>query len=229
MSNKEFVNGVPRELLESALKTIHGLQPGRFTVEHDLRALLAQPVDDEQAEQQPAGEIILFGGDSDLKEVSWRKGKMPEVGTKLYAAPIAQAEQKPVAFVNFHEMEACLHKPSSGEWIPVYTAPIAQAAPRPTGLSKGWNLTRQHDGFVIGHSSKEPSEKDKKQAILDGRVYVPFLVAQAAPQPEQSGLVEALDESQSLLVAMLHEQRPASEIESQVIANRDALSAQGGE
>jgi hypothetical protein len=47
--------------------------------------LAAAPI--AQAEQQPVGEIILFGGDSDLKEVSWRKGKMPEVGAKLYAAP----------------------------------------------------------------------------------------------------------------------------------------------
>jgi hypothetical protein len=33
---------------------------------------------------QPVAEIVLFGGD--LKEVSWRNGKMPEPGTKLYAA-----------------------------------------------------------------------------------------------------------------------------------------------
>lgn len=45
----------------------------------------------------------------------------------ILAQPVA--EHQPVAFVNFHEMEACLHKPSSDEWIPVYTAPIAQAAP----------------------------------------------------------------------------------------------------
>jgi hypothetical protein len=36
---------------------------------------------------EPVGEIVLFGGD--LKEVSWRKGKMPAPGTKLYAHPPA--------------------------------------------------------------------------------------------------------------------------------------------
>ncbi|QBS70787.1 hypothetical protein [Bordetella bronchiseptica] len=38
---------------------------------------------------EAAGEIVLFG--SDLKEVSWRDGKMPPAGTKLYAAPQAPA------------------------------------------------------------------------------------------------------------------------------------------
>lgn len=37
----------------------------------------------------PVGEIVLFGGDSDLKEVSWQKGKMPPPGTKLYTTPVA--------------------------------------------------------------------------------------------------------------------------------------------
>ena len=54
---------------------------------------------------------------------------------------------------------------------------------RPTGLSRGWNLVRQCDGFVIGHGSDEPSQKHKDQALADGRVYVPFLVQQANPAP----------------------------------------------
>lgn len=38
----------------------------------------------------PLGEVILFAGDRDLKEVSWAKGKMPPVGTKLYSsAPVS--------------------------------------------------------------------------------------------------------------------------------------------
>lgn len=36
---------------------------------------------------EAVGEIVLFGGE--LKEVSWREGKMPPQGTKLYAAPQA--------------------------------------------------------------------------------------------------------------------------------------------
>ena len=47
------------------------------------QAALTQP----QAQQEPVGEIVLFGGD--LKEVSWRNGRMPAAGVKLYA----QAQQ----------------------------------------------------------------------------------------------------------------------------------------
>jgi hypothetical protein len=57
----------------------------------------APPVDAVPGE--PVGEvgkIVMFGGD--LKEVSWRNGKMPAVGTKLYAASVAsRAGSEPVA------------------------------------------------------------------------------------------------------------------------------------
>lgn len=36
-----------------------------------------------QPQVEPVAEIVEFG--NGLKEVSWRKGKMPELGTKLYA------------------------------------------------------------------------------------------------------------------------------------------------
>lgn len=55
---------------------------------------------------------------------------------------------------------------------------LGMVEPRPTGLSQGWNLVRQCDGFVIGHSSEEPSGRHKQQALSDGRVYVPFMVEQ---------------------------------------------------
>lgn len=41
-------------------------------------------------------------------------------------------------------------------------------------------------------------------------------------------LREVLEDSQSLLVAMLHEARPATEIEAQIVANRAALSSPAG-
>jgi len=63
------------------------------------------------------------------------------------------------------------------DWL-ISRYPIAQTAPRPTGLSQGWNLVRQCDGFVIGHSSTEPTQHHKGQALADGRIYVPFLVEQ---------------------------------------------------
>jgi hypothetical protein len=38
---------------------------------------------------EPVGEIVLFNGD--LKEVSWKNGKLPPVGTTLYASPLQGA------------------------------------------------------------------------------------------------------------------------------------------
>lgn len=156
----------------------------------------------------------------------------------------AQTEQQPFAYADPSDLnrmekygQTCMtvwrdKKDCVSEPLFLRTAPIAQPAPRPTGLSKGWNLVRQCDGFVIGHSSEEPSQRHKEQALADGRIYVPFLVAQTAPhdtpvegwpayhkrkmttmldlmrglrdrykarvcefapQPEQSGLVEALE------------------------------------
>lgn len=50
------------------------------------------------------------------------------------------------------------------------------------------------------------------------------------PKPEDASLMEsapdlfkALEESQSLLAAMLHETRPKTEIEAQMVENRSAL------
>ena len=41
--------------------------------------------------QEPVAEIVSFGG-PDLKEVAWKKGKMPTLGSKLYALPGAKGE-----------------------------------------------------------------------------------------------------------------------------------------
>ncbi len=51
------------------------------------RAALAE----REAQQEPVGEIgkvVMFGGD--LKEVSWKNGKMPPVGSILYTRPQAR-------------------------------------------------------------------------------------------------------------------------------------------
>jgi hypothetical protein len=52
----------------------------------------------------PVAEIVTFGGLDGQKEVSWSKGKMPPVGTKLYAHPSAPAE-------------------SGWQWVPVEPTP----------------------------------------------------------------------------------------------------------
>jgi hypothetical protein len=50
----------------------------------------AQPT--QPATVVPVAEIVTFGGLDGQKEVSWSKGKMPPLGTKLYAHPSAPAE-----------------------------------------------------------------------------------------------------------------------------------------
>lgn len=75
--------------------------------------------------------------------------------------------------------------------------PIAVVPARPTGLSQGWNLVRQCDGFVIGHSAEEPEEQHKANALNDGRVYVPFLVPASAVVVDDRAAFEAAIEASS--------------------------------
>jgi hypothetical protein len=60
----------------------------------DTRIVYAAPPATPSDKQEAVGEVLLIGKDSDLKEVAWRKGKMPPVGTKLYAAPLANPSDK---------------------------------------------------------------------------------------------------------------------------------------
>lgn len=108
----------------------------------------------------------------------------------------------------------------------------AEQNPRPTGLSRGWNLTRQVDGFVIGHSSEEPSEKSKAQAIHDGYIYVPFLVGATPPAAQDvDGLVEALEACRNELLNMIdkHNVRDESDgswlYDHQTVCEADAALA----
>ncbi len=54
------------------------------SVKEDRDALSAEL--DALKRQEPVGVVVLFG--ERLKEISWRKGKLPDVGTKLYALTI---------------------------------------------------------------------------------------------------------------------------------------------
>ena len=104
MTTNQTIDGVPRDDLELVL--LHGNSTHKSDLAWDrLRALLdAKPAEvtgddvlrwmDEHAAAQPQGwplgENVEFG--TGLKEVSWREGKMPALGTKLYAeqsAPVA--------------------------------------------------------------------------------------------------------------------------------------------
>ena len=64
-----------------------GVDPESIEMQTIWHAMLAAAPHPVSGEQKPVGEIVIFG--SDLKEVSWSRGKMPEPGTKLYAAPPA--------------------------------------------------------------------------------------------------------------------------------------------
>ena len=68
-----------------------------------LREELAEPpaikqdlTPEQPAQQEPVGEIgkiVMFGGD--LKEVSWKNGKMPPAGSILYTRPQAREPEQP--------------------------------------------------------------------------------------------------------------------------------------
>mgnify|MGYP001766632844 CR=1 FL=1 len=83
-----------KALAESALRVAEGWE-GKCG---ELRAALQHEVDCVEAakakiasmeKQVPVAEIVSFGC-HDLKEVAWKKGKMPALGSKLYALPGAQ-------------------------------------------------------------------------------------------------------------------------------------------
>ena len=111
MTTNQTIDGVSRKLLTSLLAWLERANErngdGDIAEYVELRALLdAKPSEvtgddvlrwmDEHAAAQaqgwPLGEIVEFG--TGLKEVSWREGKMPALGTKLYAEQLA-----PVAVV----------------------------------------------------------------------------------------------------------------------------------
>lgn len=53
----------------------------------DYRAALSAGIEALTAQKniETVGEVVYFGGDGDLKEVSWKKGRLPPVGTALLA------------------------------------------------------------------------------------------------------------------------------------------------
>lgn len=113
------------------------------------------------------------------------------------------------------------HIPESTKMVEQAVQPPESA--RPTGLSRGWNLVRQHDGFVIGHSSIEPTQNRKEQALEDGRVYVPFLVP-----TDVAALVEALKQAKEWLEGWASAE-PQLAIINAALATYHATQAQEGD
>ncbi|MBF0675547.1 hypothetical protein [Pseudomonas sp.] len=173
MKDQKMVK-VPHELLDRWADKLNGSDSAGYGWEDllsaEIRAILARPVADEQTEQQPVAWVEVK--DRHEGPYEFHGIELLDSGKHyLYAAPIAQTEQKPVAFVNFHEMEACLHKPSSVEWIPVYTAPIAQTAPsqpEQSGLVEAVVSRADELSFAITHalSDKQYAKISKQFAQL---------------------------------------------------------------
>jgi Restriction alleviation protein Lar len=91
-SVREGLAQTVREVLDHCLRQHPHVNGTRERLYEAVRAL---EILSQQAAAEPVAEIVLFG--TDLKEVSWRKGKMPPPGTKLYDAPVPQAAaQAPV-------------------------------------------------------------------------------------------------------------------------------------
>lgn len=90
--------------------------------------------------------------------------------------------------------------------------------------------TKSTRGFTSNMTGKmrSPEHCGVVTAALIGLLSDDVHVLLAAPD-----IRTALEETQSLLAAMLHEQRPLDEIEAQMVANRAALSkaslSEGGE
>lgn len=113
--------------------------------------------------------------------------------------------------------------PSSGEDAGVTIAPVADV---------GVVATDSTDYVKLVVEPKHGARQEYRISIGAADVLFHELAGMSGyptPVPEgREALREALEDSQSLLVAMLHEARPATEIEAQIVANRAALSPVSG-
>jgi len=73
-----------------------------FTCCPERKMLRAIPSADSTAQAEPVAQIVMFG--SDLKEVAWRKGKMPPAGT-----PVANKHYRPDAEFYVHAWNRGFH------------------------------------------------------------------------------------------------------------------------
>lgn len=75
--------GMTPEVMQAANQLASSLTGKR---DWDVPAIAAALTQGAGEAVEPVAEIVLFGRDPDLKEVAWRKGRMPKVGTKMYDA-----------------------------------------------------------------------------------------------------------------------------------------------
>ncbi|MGB4488458.1 MAG: hypothetical protein WBI95_23560 [Pseudomonas veronii] len=148
----------------------------------ELREALQHLIDN-HVDADGAGEVIVQREDFD------------ELRALLDAPGIEVRDKCGVQMVDCPE---CSH-----QWDHCFECGNGPANPKPTGLSQGWNLTRKHDGFVVGHQSVAypPDEKAIERAERDGYVWVPFLVP--AAQPQSGGEPVALEEQVSLIAQVV--------------------------
>lgn len=214
----------------------------------DMATAAAQGFRDGQAavEHQSLNEWFLSlepGRQAVLREDKWMLANAAfEAGC---ATRHAQTEQQPaVAYANFNEMELCLHKPADGAWTPVYAAPIAQTAPQPAPEGHEWVLLPIASGsqtevkadnlkqaltlldfglaFALCNTDHGGTRRDVKKAQQHLEEVKAFLAA--APQPEQSGLVEPTFSMVQAACAAFR--MDVSPMEAMTEALRAALSAQ---
>ena len=125
----------------------------------------------------------------------------------LLDAPAVEVRDK--CGVQMVDCPECSH-----QWDHFFECGNGPANPKPTGLSQGWNLTRKHDGFVVGHQSVAypPDEKAIERAERDGYVWVPFLVPAAQPQdvPVEWGAPKTVRQLISQLETLDQDLRPLS-------------------
>jgi len=99
-----------------------------FMWHHDWSTTATPPAPIVSAEEAvQVAEIVLFGGD--VKEVAWTKGKMPEVGTKLYTHPAAAQPSN----ASLPQVTACCGRSECGgecgnEWRGMVDRPDIQDA-----------------------------------------------------------------------------------------------------
>lgn len=117
-----------------------------------LLSISAAPVVAQQEAAQPVGEVVLFG--ADCKEVAWKKGKLPPVGTKLYAAPIGQDSRNAV----LEEIAAKLRR--AGASIPAPDPQGTIESAMKTGLSVALVLV---DDAIRALKNEAAQDKDAQQ------------------------------------------------------------------
>lgn len=123
---------------------------------------------------EPVGKVVLCGGDPDLKEVAWRKGKMPAAGVELFAAPVAAQAQPESAELQESRHDSA-HAETEGERVRALAYWLEQQTYEPAMLSCAAATLRA----LLARA------QEQQDATLDSRIAADLAV-----------IVETLDEGE---------------------------------